>query len=393
MAIDRTPSSSAGPNTFMLNVDMTATNIQQSAFQNNREKFITHFANSLGISALIVTMISPVDTGGSGRRALATVGVTLEVGQSSTNGAMALSNQLNDPDWLTRFQTLLRQEVGFENIFIQMEQSEVERSSCTTQPNAAIFGDAFQGINGPVVTMENSVNDCIFMCVSYANCVAYTYKTDQQCTLLSAVRTDVPFTIDLNIQFSGHCAKVGITAPPTTSTTAKTASTATPTTDADNDARENVSGGGDDDSDDSKRAVVIILVAIILIIVVGIMVYCAYHYGKNKKLEHAAQIRQLEEFEIRPPVQYVSRPVHSIQQKPVVHEVVYEQRRQPEMSRPAMSTPSTLSQPNMGGASVEGPRFTTGLEYLAAQPQIPVVTNTVEKPPLPARDIETIGAM
>jgi len=311
----------------------------------------------------------------------------LDVAADDLAHAMDVSNKINDPAWKTNFENSLKLLPGFGQVEITIDQSELNRGDCTVVTHRGVEGSVFLNNGLPMITVFSNVVDCIMLCIEHARCAGYQFKENGECSLFSTVMSTFP---DMDTAYSGSCAiatNYPISSEPTTSQPTFMPTTSHPTrnpvtpnptrdiTTTDESGAVNVA---DDDDDDNKKSVVIGLTIAIIVLIVAIMMYCAYTYGKNKKLEQQ-NMHDMNEFNVRPPIQNFS--VQRSQPQPVIREVVYD-------TQPQVREFDTGSYPvRSGGAAVEGPRFSTGLEYLAAQPPI------AQKKREPAvQDVETIGA-
>merc|ERR1712242_35095 len=110
------------------------------------------------------------------RRLLQIFEVVMDVEATDPSQAMTVSNQLNSVSWKTSFETSLKALVGFSQVSITIDQSELHRADCTIVSHQGLVGNVFTQGGLPLINTFDTVVECLMLCVKHAHCMAYQYK-------------------------------------------------------------------------------------------------------------------------------------------------------------------------------------------------------------------------
>lgn len=226
------------------------------------------------------------------------------------------------------------------------------------------------GTIGEGVTLSNTkaqtLDECTLACITRnsasASCVGYNFNQDTspKCQLLNQI------TYERDTRFASSVLGLCLTMGTEESEIIHT------------DAEGHREGDDDDDDDDSDSAIIaIILTAIVLIIIFSLMAYCAYVYGKNKRMQEESKSAPHDDFPIS---------AHQLTSADVIAEQrLFEQAVAANNAANSQNYKRSVEHSGaiqvMQDPETGSSQHKNSLDYLAAQPPITSNSSTLSKPP------------
>jgi len=341
-----------------LDLHLYVDNVEQVWFLYGLDDFKDLLAQHFKIQSKRIHIYSPSPD--AARRVLTARSISFTVYAADNNQAMQVQNNLGDMTWMSLLQSDARRQLKDWTTCKITAPTGTKRSNC--QYTTGTVGEGIILSN----TKAEDLDACTLDCIERVSCVGYNFDPNGsvKCSLLSDVvaRQDSRFSASV----SGLC--LPMDKNPSTIEHKNVDGQAITVED------DEASGDNNEDSSDSAL-IAIILTVLVLVIMFSLMTYCAYVYGKNKRMSEESKSAP-DDFPIS---------AHQLNSADIIAEQrLFEQAvtaNNYENNKRSMEHSGAI-QVLQDPSTETGSRKMNSLDYLASQPPITsTLTSTPSGPP------------